>query len=129
MRVKRRRMIRMKLRKIDLIWIAAVVLCVAVPWALLSSARPAMVAPDDDYIHFECDKHNQTQKIMEPSTRYLCFANQTCYAFTDANCNGLFVVIQMHPDMCEESVAYIGNTTIICNGTVADCEYLHNRRR
>ena len=116
----------MKLKKRDLIWIVVIPACIIVT---LDSIRPLWAFPAEEGIEFECIKYNETQLVMEPSTRYICWTNQTCVIFTDPNCNGLFVVYQIHPDMCLESVAHVGNATITCNGTVAECEYLHNRRK
>lgn len=77
-----------------------------------------------EWVGFVCVRHNYTTEIMEPQTRYICFENQTCYAFTDGAGGGLFMWLTE----CIESHAFRGNSTIRCNGTVEDCERTYNLR-
>ncbi len=97
---------------------------IMVSLALIDHYRPewAYNNPPQPYTKFECIKHNFTQLVMEPMTRYICWENQTCYTFTDVNCNGLFVVLTE----CLVSQAAVDNQTIMCNGTVEDCEHYYN---
>jgi len=108
----------------DMICIIALVAAMALACLFIDLIHPGWAYNEPaDYIYFECYKHNFTQFEMEPMVRYICFENQSCYAWNDGYGGGLFVVLTE----CMVSQAVVGNKTIVCNGTVEDCEYFYNK--